>query len=214
MKQNQFTLIAVGLIAATLLLALTFMPQPEEGADAPSDTAKFIRDYSPRVGPEQAKVVIVEFMDPACGTCARFHPFVKRLLREHRDQILLVLRYAPFHEGSDEMVAILEAARKQGKFDEVLELMFETQRQWTQNHIAYSDRFWPFLENIDLDLTRLAQDIKDPSITHIIQQDLSDAQQLGANKTPTFFVNAQGLPSFGHQQLKQLVKAEIAKHYP
>ena len=214
MKQSHITLIAVGLIAIALLVAFTLNPQSQEGANAPQDTAQLIREHSPRIGSKQAKVVIVEFMDPACGTCRQFHPFVKSLQQRHGNKILVVLRYAAFHEGSDGMVAILEASRKQGKFSEVLELMFETQKQWTQNHKAYPDRFWPYLKNIDLDLTRLAQDTKDPSIARIIQQDLSDAQQLGADKTPTFFVNAQGLPSFGHQQLKQLVETEIAKYYP
>ena len=214
MKTNHFILIAVALIAIALLVALNLNPQPQEGAHAPQDSAQFIRDHSPRVGSEQAKVVIVEFMDPACGTCGQFHPFVKRMLQRHRDKIRLVLRYAPFHEGSDEMVAILEAARKQNKFGEVLDLMFESQQLWTQNHKAYPDRFWPLLKNIDLNLNRLAQDMKDPAIARVIELDLSDAKQLGADKTPTFFVNTQGLPSFGYQQLTQLVDAEIAKHYP
>jgi len=213
MKQSHITLIALGLIAVALLVALNLKPQPEQ-KNAAQDSAQLIRDHSPRVGAEQAKVVIVEFMDPACGTCGQFHPYVKRMLQRHHQKIRLVLRYAPFHQGSDEMVAILEAARKQDKFDEVLELMFESQHLWTQNHIAYADRFWPLLENLDLDLTRLAQDAKDPAIARIIQQDLSDAKQLGADKTPTFIVNGQGLPSFGYQQLNQLVEAEIAKHYP
>lgn len=214
MKQSHITLIAVGLIAIALLVALSIKPESQQGASAPQESAQFIRDHSPRVGSEQAKVVIVEFFDPACGTCGQFHPFVKRLLQKHRDKIRVVLRYAPFHQGSEQMVAILEAARKQNKFGEVLDLMFETQRQWTQNHIAYADRFWPLLENIDIDLARLTQDSKDPAIARIIQQDLNDAKQLGADKTPTFFVNGKGLPSFGFQQLNQLVETEIAKHYP
>lgn len=213
MKQSHLTLIGIGLIVAALLLALTLNQASQEGANAPGD-AQLVREHSPRFGSDQAKVVIVEFMDPACGTCARFHPVVKRIQQRYPGQILVVLRYAPFHQGSDGMVAILEAARKQGKFGEVLNLMFDTQQQWTQNHIAYPERFRPFLENVDLDLTRLARDMQDPAIARVIQQDLSDAQALGADKTPTFFVNGQGLPSFGFQQLNQLVEAEIAKHYP
>ena len=36
----------------------------------------FQRDYSFVVGNENAKVQLVEFFDPACGTCAMFHPLV------------------------------------------------------------------------------------------------------------------------------------------
>ncbi|ALP53320.1 hypothetical protein Tel_09220 [Candidatus Tenderia electrophaga] len=214
MKQSHITLIALVLIAGALLAAVLLKPQSQQDATVSQGGAQLIREHSPRVGPEQAKVTIVEFMDPACGTCRQFHPYVKRMLQRYPDQIRVVLRYAPFHQGSDGMVAILEAARKQNKFGQVLDLMFDTQSQWTQNHIAYPDRFWPFLDALELDLDRLAQDMKAPEIVHIIQQDLSDARQLGADKTPTFFVNGRALPSFGLQQLTQLVEAEIAKHYP
>lgn len=210
MKQNHITLIALALIAVALLAAVALMPGNPGGANAD----QLVRDHSPRVGADNARVVLVEFLDPACGTCARFHPHVKRLLERYGDQLLVVLRYAPFHRGSDGMVAILEAARKQDKFGEVLELMFDSQSQWTQNHVAHPDRFWPFLETLDLDLARLAQDMKSPEIARIIEQDLRDAEQLGADKTPTFFVNGQGLPSFGLPQLTQLVEAEMARQYP
>ena len=49
-----------------------------------------------------------------------------RLLSNYpADQVMvgLVLRYAPFHEGSDKVVAILEAARRQSKFWETLEVL-------------------------------------------------------------------------------------------
>lgn len=215
MKQSHFTLIALALIAVAATLALMLNPQQTQEAEMTAqNSAQLVREYSPLVGSEQAKVVIVEFMDPACETCRQFHPFIKRMQQRYRDQILVVIRYAPFHQGSDKMVAILEASRKQGKFNEVLDLMFESQHLWTEHHVAYADRFWPLLENVEIDLARLAQDAKDPAITKVIQQDLSDAQQLGANKTPTFFVNGQGLPRFGHQEFTQLVEAAIAKHYP
>ncbi len=219
MKQSHFFLIAIALIVIALGAALSLESQPTTSTTHAMDTttangAQFVRPHSPRVGAEQAKVILVEFLDPACETCRQFHPFVKRIQQRHGDKIMVVIRYAPFHQGSDQMVAILEASRKQGKFGEVLELMFDSQHLWTQHHVAHADRFWPLLENIDIDITRLKQDIQDPAIRQVIEQDLSDAQGLGANKTPTFFVNGQGLPRFGHQELVQLIEAEIAKHYP
>ena len=54
MKQNHFTLIALGLIVTTLLLVFTLSPQPQDGTNTPQNSAQLIREYSPRVGPEQA----------------------------------------------------------------------------------------------------------------------------------------------------------------
>ncbi len=36
----------------------------------------FVREHSQTLGSHDAKVYLVEFMDPACETCAAFSPFV------------------------------------------------------------------------------------------------------------------------------------------
>ena len=42
----------------------------------------FQRDYSFVIGNEDAKVQLVEFFDPACETCALFHPHVKEIMKK------------------------------------------------------------------------------------------------------------------------------------
>jgi protein-disulfide isomerase len=172
-----------------------------------------IAEHSPRKGNPQAKVTIVEFLDPACGTCKQFHPVIKDLLAKHPEKINVVLRYAPFHHGSDQMVAILEAARKQDQFWNVLDLMFETQQYWAINHQARADLFWGYLKGYGFDIERLQKDMQDPAIAKVIEQDLADGKLLGANKTPTFFVNGKPLPSFGYEQLMTLVNSELKANY-
>ncbi|HET97507.1 MAG TPA: hypothetical protein ENN98_02150 [Desulfurivibrio alkaliphilus] len=60
-------------------------------------------------------------------TCTAFSPFVKKLMADNPGRIRLVLRYAPFHDGADYFVKILEAARKQGKYWETLEIRYQSQ---------------------------------------------------------------------------------------
>jgi protein-disulfide isomerase len=152
-------------------------------------------------------------MDPACETCKQFHPFVKELMATHSGKVNLVIRYAPFHKGSDYMVKILEAAKKQDKFWDVLELMFETQPYWASHHDPKPEVFWGYLEGYGFDVERIKLDMQDPAIEKIIEQDLADGLLLGASKTPTFFVNGKPLPSFGYEQLRALVNAEVVAVY-
>ncbi|MBN8999707.1 MAG: DsbA family protein, partial [Rhizobiales bacterium] len=49
-----------------------------------------------------------------------------------------------------------------------------------------------------------------PEITTTLKQDIDDLKAVGVTGTPTFFVNGKPLPSFGAQQLYDLVNAEIA----
>jgi protein-disulfide isomerase len=173
------------------------------------DTTALIRSHSPSLGKVDAPVVIVEFFDPACGTCSTFYPMVKQLLAQHPGQIRLVMRYAPFHKGSDKVVTILEAARRQGKFWPTLEAMLGSQADWVSNHTANVDLVWPLLNPVGLNMEQLAIDMTAPNLTQVIAQDLSDANTLGVTQTPEYFVNGKPLPTFGFEQLKQLVDAEL-----
>lgn len=207
---NQKTLFAVAL--SILLLAFTggafyYSAQQEKQANqvAEANRADLIRMHSPTLGKAEAPVVIVEFLDPACETCRAFYPRVKQLLAANPDKIRLVLRYAPFHNGSDKVVALLEAARMQGKFWPVLEALLASQAEWAPHHTPQVALAWPHLEGLGLNMEQMAFDLTSPDIAKVIEQDLADAKTLNVTMTPEFFVNGKPLPSFGFEQLQQLV---------
>lgn len=183
------------------------------GFMAQKNASTFVREHSQTLGSDDAKVYLVEFSDPACETCSAFHPLVKKLMADNPGKIKLVVRYAPFHDGADYMVKILEAAKKQEKFWETLEVMFETQRYWASHRNPQPQRIWKFLPRAGLDLEKIRNDMNDPEIEKIIRQDLADAKTLKVKKTPGFFVNGKPLPSFGDKQLKELVESEIREYY-
>ena len=171
------------------------------------------RDYSPIKGPLDAKVTIVEFFDPACGTCSAFYPFVKQLMKDNPGKVNLVLRYLPLHQNSDVIVSILEAARLQNSFWVTLERTYETRALWIDHHISRPEKLWQQLGGLGLDMDKLNEDIQSPEIARRVKQDILDAQQLKVDKTPGFFVNGKPLVHFGYEQLQQLVESEISANY-
>jgi protein-disulfide isomerase len=166
--------------------------------------------HSPTLGRPDAPVVIVEFLDPACETCAAFYPRVKQLMAANPDKIRLVLRYAPFHNGSDKVVGLLEAARKQGKFWPALEALLKTQADWAPHHTPQAALAIRHLEGLGLNTEQLMFDVTAPEIVQVVAQDLADARTLNVTQTPEFFVNGRALPSFGFEQLETLVREELA----
>jgi protein-disulfide isomerase len=189
-----------------------FSSQESQGPGAaPIDRTALIRPHSPTEGRADAPVVIVEFFDPACGTCRTFYPLVKQMMAEYPNRIRLVMRYAPFHKGSDKVVAILEAARRQGKFWPALDALFESQSAWVSNHTVNADLTWPYLNAVGLNMEQLAIDMTAPDLQQVIAQDLKDANTLGVSQTPEYFVNGRPLPSFGFEQLRQLVADEVSR---
>ena len=168
-----------------------------------------IRMHSPTLGKIDAPVVIVEFFDPACETCAAFYPRVKEIMAANPDKIRLVLRYAPFHKDSDKVVALLEAARKQGKFWQALEALLAAQADWAPHHTPQISLVWKHLEGLGLNLDKVRADMAAPEIANVIAQDIEDARILNVTKTPEFFVNGRPLPSFGLEQLKKLIDTAL-----
>jgi len=164
-------------------------------------------------GPADAKVTIVEFLDPACGTCRDFLPYVKQLISQYPGKVRVMVRYAPLHPGSDQVVKMLEAAHQQGKFWPALEILFNNQDRWIVNHNSQPMRALNILNSLDIDQEKLAADMSRPEIAQIIQQDVQDGQALNVRATPEFFVNGRPLPSFGIAQLNQLVEEAVNKAY-
>lgn len=185
--------------------SLTFLAQ--------EDAHLFAPPHAMTTGSPSGRVVLVEFFDPACETCRQLYGHVKQLLVANPGRILLVYRYAPFHPGSEDVVKMLEASRKQDLYHETLEVMYRYQDRWASHHQPRLDALWAVLPEAGLDMAKLEADLKDPALDAIVKQDLADADALGVRKTPEFFVNGKPLPSFGLQQLHALVQQEIAIQY-
>jgi len=214
MKQKTIFILAAAAVLLSFLAAVVIYKnnQREQAEQQTSANREaLVRMHSPTLGNASAPVVLVEFFDPACETCRAFYPLVKDMMAANPGKIRLVLRYAPFHAGSDQLVAALEAARRQGKFWEALEALLAAQDNLAQNHTVEKDRIWQHLEGLGLDQAKLKADMAAPDIANVIAQDLADAQTLKVSKTPEFYVNGRPLPSFGYEQLKALVDEEIAK---
>lgn len=214
MKQKTIFVAALAILVAVFAAATQFYKgqKTEQATQAAAQNREaLVRFHSPTIGNADAPVHIVEFLDPACETCAAFYPFVKDIMAANPGKIRLSVRYAPFHQGSNEVVMVLEAARKQGKYWEVLEKLLASQGGWTEHHTARVDLVWPHLDGIGLDMERLKNDLQSPDIARVIQQDLADVKTLNVAKTPEFFVNGRPLPSFGDQELLTLIREELEK---
>ncbi|MFC1826549.1 DsbA family protein [Thermodesulfobacteriota bacterium] len=215
------THIIFGLTALVLIIAFMFGSSYYKGKQAEKigflaqeNASIFIRDHSQMVGNDDAKVYLIEFMDPACETCAAFSPFIKQIMDANPGKIKHVIRYAPFHDGADYFVKILEAAKKQGKYWETLDIMYKSQRYWASHSNPQPQRIWQFIPQTGVNVEQIRRDMNDSAIAKLIDQDLADAKTLNVRKTPGFFVNGKPLQTFGSRQLLQLVQEELRANYP
>lgn len=175
----------------------------------------YVRFYSPTLGPANAKVHLVEFLDPACEGCRAFYPFVKAILAEYPNRVRLYIRYAAIHKGADFAVRALEAARAQDRYWQALDMLFARQPDWTRGHSVVSAKVLEVLATVPgLDIERLKRDMDKPEYVKIVEQDLADAKALKLMQTPTFYVNGKSLTKHGFDELRALVAQEVAAQYP
>lgn len=210
------------LAAASLLLSmglLFLLVSPRSGETTgpavvpPAAVGALDRMHAASVGNPEAKVHIVEFMDPACETCRDFYPFVKKLMAAHPDRIRLSVRHVAFHKGSDVVVKALEASKRQGKYWQTLEALLASQPTWVVQHSVKPDLAWAQLASVGLDLDRLKADMESPEVARNVALDAEDAKLLKVTQTPEYFVNGRSMATFGYEPLQQLVTDAVANAY-
>jgi protein-disulfide isomerase len=182
-------------------------PQPPQAAnDQGSVRLEVSVDDDPSRGPEDAPITIVEFSDFACQFCQRFHQETfQDLLDAYPDKILFVYRDFPV-VGGFEAAQAAECADEQGLFWEYHDLLFSGARGL--NRSAYEQ----YAEELDLDIEEFSACLDEERYASEVSEDANYAVSLGANGTPTFFIN--GIPLVGAQPLgnfKQVIDRELAQ---
>lgn len=213
MKSKPEFLFSAGVLVAVVLAAFGYLDGTATASTAPPNV-NLVRFHSPSTGPSDAKVHIVEFLDPACEGCKAFYPAVKGLLAEHRGKIRLSVRHVSFHKGADFAVRVLEASRKQWKYWEVLEALFASQSTWAVNHAVQPRLVLASLNGLGLDMQQLQRDMSAPEVQKLMEQDMADAKALKVAQTPDFYVNGKHLNPFGLDELRNLVRSEVKTAYP
>ena len=217
MKKNVYLIGAV--FGVILVFVLGMYAYQNKQTQVRTDTANknasaLVKFHSPSIGASDAKVTIVEFFDPACEACRAFYPVVKSIMAENQGKVRLVLRYAAFHNGSDVVVKILEAAKLQGLYWQALDAVYQSQPVWAEHGNPQIQRVWDYLQPIGLDIERAKRDMENPGIAAALQQDTADVMSLKVQKTPTFFVNGKPWEVISPDGLRALVMEAIKANYP
>ena len=169
--------------------------EPAELADA----GQLTRSDSPVRGPADAKVTIVEFADFQCPACKNAVPVVEEVLAKYPTQVKLIFRHFPIssiHQHADETSLAGEAAKNQGKFWEWYSKMYEKQGEWSvQSKRKITEFLANYAKDLGLDSDKYNADKTSSAARDIIARDLADADALGVDSTPTFFVNGKQLSS-------------------
>ena len=105
------------------------------------------------------EVNILKYSDYQCPACKAYIPLEEQLKTEFGDMIEIEYRYFPLsgHQYADLAARTAEAARQQDKFEEMHDLIFEYQEQWSRGEAR--EYFFNFAEQIGLNMNQFESDL-------------------------------------------------------
>lgn len=143
---------------------------------------------------EASTITITEYSDYECPACAYYHPFVKKLMDEYGDQIELELKFYPLnsHQFSALAARAAQAAKNQGKFAEMHNLLFKNQRTWKASGNP-TPKFMNYARELGLDMQQFESELNAAETQRIVMEQKQEGRQAGVRATPTFIIEGEKL---------------------
>jgi protein-disulfide isomerase len=155
-------------------------------------------EETPVMGDRHAPHVLVVYSDFECPYCKRTARALRRFVDVHPDRAVVYFKYFPLrqHIHSQRAAQAAEAARLQGKFWEMHDLIF--------SHAGGLDReiFVTFAADIGLDVDQFQKDWMSKAVLDRIASDRAEGDALGLWGTPFFILD--GTPFNG--RLEELLE--------
>lgn len=159
------------------------------------------RDIS--VGPDDAKVTVVEFFDYNCGFCKNSTQWVEDLLEDYPDDVRVVFKELP----------ILDSRSKTSRYAAKAALAAGRQDKYTEVHFALMDqrsltqeRIRQVVEDSGADMKKFEADMKDVALDRQIEDTLLLSSRIPAlTGTPFFLVNNDFVSGANTNRLDELL---------
>lgn len=171
-------------------------------------------DYSKgqKIGSDSAKVKLVEFSDLQCPACKAVEPVVKQTVEKNKDKIQFIYRHFPLmqHVHSRKAANFAEYAASEGKFWEVHDKLFETQEDWSKLSDP-TEYFANLGSQFGLNKDKIKEAVSKGLYDSKINDDTKEANRLGVNATPTFYLNSKKLNMQNFSDIETAISEELKK---
>ncbi|MEQ7845718.1 DsbA family protein [Nocardioides kribbensis] len=201
--------ILIALIAISAVLLLNRGEAAPAAVEKTSDgeDSLLVREDSQVVGEpaRSGNVTMVEFLDFECEACGAVYPAVEQLRAEYDGRVTFVARYFPLpgHVNAEPAARAVESAARQGEFEAMYQMMYETQAEWGESQDPKDDLFRSYAEDLGLDMQQYDADFASPEVAARVQRDVEDGMELGVQGTPTFYLDGELLQPRTYEDFTQ-----------
>jgi len=211
-KNNIYlTIVSIGAIVAFLIGAYFLTNKPKEIVT--HDSLKKVSDDDRIKWSDEGKHVLVEYSDLQCPACGAYHDFIKSEIESESsgepkitENITFVYRHYPLpsHGNSEISAQAAEAAEKQGKFYEMIDLIFESQDKWS-NEKNPEEFFTNLAKNLELDEEQFVSDMNSQEVKDKIEADKASGDLIGIRGTPSFFLDGEKIDVRSYDDFKEIL---------
>jgi protein-disulfide isomerase len=156
--------------------------------EQPTPVRAVVGANGPSRGPAGAAVTIVEFEDFQCPFCKRAQDTMEQVLARYKDRVRMVHRDLPLrtlHPASWKAHEAGRCAEVQGKF-------WEYRDQLYKNPAAISpEQLNDYASEAGLNVSDFRKCLDSGKFDRVIQKDEDEANRLGIESTPSFFINGR-----------------------
>jgi protein-disulfide isomerase len=165
--------------------------------------ARLVRGETAAAPPKAPEAVeIVLYSDFQCPFCKQFSQPIRDLMAKGVDGIPAKVTFKnfplSFHPDAQLAAQAAMAAKEQGKFWEMHDLLFANQSALKRDDLL------DYAKKLGLDLNRFQKDLDSEPIKDIIKSDEAEGTKRGVSGTPTFYID--GKPYSGTQTFDEMVK--------
>ena len=161
-------------------------------------------DLSMFIGSENSSKIIFEFVDYNCGYCLKFHNEVMNVISKDPSIKLVIIQMPILGTMSDELSKLAFASSFQGKFNEVHNYLYSSDRKSNINDIL-SDLF---LMNVDL--AKLESDLVSEKVEGLISKHQNIVNDFKFTGTPAIIIGNTIIPGFiKSDKIFEIVKKEF-----
>ena len=140
---------------------------------------------SPVRGPADAKITIVQFSEFQCPYCKRGAANVEEVMKAFPTQVKVVFKNfpLPFHAQAKGAAAAALAAKNQGKFWEMHDLLFANQQALGE------EKYLELAKQLGLNEEQFKTDLTSEKTQKAIEDDSTLGETVGIRGTPGYFIN-------------------------
>ncbi len=161
------------------------------------------------MGPKDAKVTIIVFTDYQCPFCQKVVPTIWEVMKKYDGKVRFVVRDFPLTQIHPEAMPAAVAANcagEQGKYFDMHNLLFDKQAE------LKGDLYPKLAEQLKLDIEKFNACLKGPTQLAEVQKDMEEANAIGVNSTPSFFINGRKLAgALDAREFGRVIDEELAK---